>query len=152
MRGLEGRGVRHVVCIPRKVRTPQGRPLGKALRALGCEAHKPRGGDPWVRPQKPDRLRLMTRARVKGWGKSPPSTWVTGSGLADPRPEQGQVGRRLRVARPMPPGRPRRWMALHDRIRLMALSLSMSIIFILMEIECIIVGSFGESHWGCTRA
>src|SRR4029077_11448044 len=65
---------------PRKVRTPQGRTLGKpqAAKADGKWHRKETaGGRPPV--------------RVKRWGKSPPATVATRR-LAKPRPVQGEAG------------------------------------------------------------
>ena len=66
--------------VPRKVRTPQGRTLGRsqAAKADGQWNRKETaGGRPPV--------------RVKGWGKSPPATVATRR-LAKPRPVQGEAG------------------------------------------------------------
>jgi hypothetical protein len=55
---------------PRKVRTPQGRTLGKsqAAKADGKWHRKETASGDTYSPETP-------KARVKRWGKSPPASW-----------------------------------------------------------------------------
>src|SRR5882762_9356637 len=82
----------------RKVRTPQGSAPGNA-----------RSGQPegkWHRKYTapPECRKARRRVRVKRCGKSAPRSWQHGW-QAKPRTEQGQIGKRLRTARPKLPGR-----------------------------------------------
>jgi hypothetical protein len=65
---------------PRKVRTPQGRTLGKTQAA--------KADGKWNREETAG---AQASVRVKRWGKSPPATVVTRR-LAKPRPVQGETG------------------------------------------------------------
>jgi len=99
----------------RKVRTPQGRPLGVSREGeTPGKCHRKQTAD--VPHTSPFGNGVRGRARVKRWGKSSPPR-LRGLGHGKPRSERGRIGRRLRVARLMPPGRPQRWMAPRDRIR-----------------------------------
>ena len=65
---------------PRKVRTPQGRTLGKTQAA--------KADGKWNREETAG---AQAPVRVKRWGKSPPATVVTRR-LVKPRPVQGEAG------------------------------------------------------------
>ena len=76
----------------RKVRTPQGREVRNAN---------------WGRPEGKCHRKYtagLRPVRVKRWGKSPPPSWRH-EGHGKPLPEQNQIGKRSRTARPKLPGR-----------------------------------------------
>src|ERR671928_1225562 len=92
----------------RKVRTPQGRALGKP------QAAKVDGK--WHRKETAsDGSRETSKARVKRWGKSPPASWRHGG---SPNPVRCKANRfRYEAARPGTGLLPR-GMVTRDRIRL----------------------------------
>jgi hypothetical protein len=106
---------------PRKVRTPQGRTLGKpqAAKADGKWHRKETASGEQFSPETP-------AVRVKGWGKSPPASWRHGGSPNPVRCKVKQVPMTLPAEEPGTPLEPPRKrrpreMATHDRIRLTGL-------------------------------